>query len=321
MLLAVLIEPPRMSKSVASAIVASVVKVLLAVCACLGATGLGAQELTPRAYWPAPVGTELVIASYHYQGGDVITDASLPVEGAESYSHTIALGYQRTINLLGRTANVQVVLPFTTGSTRAEVDGLAARRDVVGQGDISATLAVNLFGAPSFSVEEFQAFRRNPSALIAADIKVVAPTGHYDEDRLINIGNNRWATRLKLGYIQPLHNSWILEASAGTWFYGENDQFLGGTRKQDSVSAVNMSLIHRIRPGFWVSLDGTHYIDGQTEVDGVPNLDYQRNSRVGVTLAYPYSSRHLLKFNFSTDVRTEVGGSYNSATVTYAFRL
>ena len=38
--------------------------------------GAMVQELSPRAYWPAPQGTRIATAAYAYTWGDVITDPS-----------------------------------------------------------------------------------------------------------------------------------------------------------------------------------------------------------------------------------------------------
>ena len=280
-----------------------------------------AQEITPRAYWPAPKGTELLVFAYGYQAGDVIASASLPIEDAKSRSNSLVLGYQKTFSLFGRTTNLQFELPFASGSTRANVAGLPARRDVSGMGDIAATLSVNLLGAPSLSPEEFLSFRQNPRPIVGLGLKIVAPTGQYDDDRLVNIGSNRWSARVRLGYIQPLTKLWILELSAGTWFFQDNEEFVSGVRKQKPVTAFDLSLIRRIKPGFWASIDGTHYIGGQTTVNGTDNVDYQRNSRLGFSVAYPFANRHLLKLSFTNDIRTDFGGDYNTFTLSYAYRL
>ena len=279
------------------------------------------QEITPRAYWPAPDGTKLLIFAYGYQAGDVITDAALPIEDAESRGNSVIFGYQQTFSLFGRTTNLQLELPFAAGSTRANVEGIAARRDVSGMGDIAATLSINLMGSPSLSPGEFQSFRKNPRPILGAGIKIVAPTGQYDDDKLVNIGSNRWAARIRLGYIQPLAEHWVLELSAGTWFFQDNKDFVAGVREQRPVTAFDISLIRRIRPGFWASLDGTFYIGGRTTVDDTKNLDYQRNSRLGFSVAYPLTDRHLWKFSFTNDLTTKSGGDYNTLTLSYAYRL
>ena len=259
--------------------------------------------------------------AYGHQAGDVITDLSLPIDGAESRSNSLILGYQKTFSFFGRTTNLQVELPFASGSTRANLEGLPVRRDVSGMGDLAATMSMNLVGAPSMSVEDFQAFRVKPQRIVALGIKVAAPTGQYDNDKLVNIGSNRWGTRLRLGYIQPLTERWILELSAGTWFFQDNEDFVSGVREQKPVTAFDVSVIRRIRPGFWASLDGTYYIGGRTTVDDTINVDYLKNSRVGFSLSYPIAKRHLLKFSFSNDIRTEYGGDYSTASLSYAYRL
>ncbi len=280
-----------------------------------------AQEITPRAYWPAPDGTKLLILAYGHQAGDVITDAALPIEDAESRSDSLILGYQQTFNLAGRTTNLQLELPFASGSTRANLEGLPERRDVSGMGDIAATLAINLLGSPSQTPEEFQTFRQNPRPILAASIKVIAPTGQYDNDKLVSIGSNRWAARIRLGYVQPLAKRWVLELSAGTWFFQDNKDFVSGVRQQKPVTAFDVSLIRRIRPGFWASLDGTFYTGGRTTVDNTINLDRQQNSRLGFSVAYPFTNRHLWKFSYTKDLTTEFGGDYNTVSISYAYRV
>ena len=45
---------------------------------------LFAQELVPRAYWPSPVGTNVLVLGYQYSSGDIVVDQSLPVVGVDS---------------------------------------------------------------------------------------------------------------------------------------------------------------------------------------------------------------------------------------------
>ena len=194
-----------------------------------------AQELTPRAYWPAPTGTRLVILGHNYSSGDVVTDPSLPVIGVDSGINLGLLAYVQTLNLWGRTANILLELPYSWGTTKGDLEGEATRRDFSGLADVGITLFVNLLGAPSMTPAEFQELRRNPQPILGVSVKIVAPTGDYDPDKLINIGTNRWAIKGELGYIVPLRAKWLLELDLGAWFIGDNDDFLGTTREQDPV--------------------------------------------------------------------------------------
>ena len=280
---------------------------------------VSAQDLTPRAYWPAPKGTKLLVLGYAYQTGDVVTDPSLPVTGIDSTINTGVIAYQQTISLFGRTSNFQLELPYVDGTTTGEVRNVAGRRDVSGLGDIRGTLSINLVGAPSMTRADFQELRKNPRPILGASITIVAPTGEYEADKLINIGTNRWAIRARLGYIQPLSPKWLMELAIGTWIFEDNDEFLGETREQEPIGAIDFSLIRRFRPGFWASLNLNYYLGGRTIISGSESADFQRNSRAGVTMVYPFKRRHAIKASFSNGVVTESGGDFQTIALSYVY--
>ena len=279
------------------------------------------QELSPRAYWPAPHGTKIAFAGYAYSTGDIVTDPSLPVVGVDSTIRTGVIGYQQTINLAGRTANFQFELPYTDGSTDGVFQGDPVNREVSGIGDVAATLSVNLMGAPTMTVAEFQKYRQDPQPLVATSLKVVAPTGEYEPDKLINIGTNRWAAKIKLAYLRPMPAKWVLEMAAGVWFFEDNEEFLGSRREQEPITALDLSLVKRLRPGFWGSIDANYYLGGRTIIDGDKRADFQRNSRLGVSLAYPFGGRHAVKASANFGVVTESGGDYNTLMLNYFYRI
>ncbi|GMR22247.1 MAG: hypothetical protein BMS9Abin37_0582 [Acidobacteriota bacterium] len=182
-----------------------------AMCSLLAATG-AAQELTPRTYWPAPEGTKVAILGYSHATGDVVTDPSLPIFGVDSKINTGYVAYLQTLSLWSRTANILVELPYLRGTTVGILEGEPRRRDFSAVGDLGVTLSVNLLGAPSMTLGDFQELRRNPHPILGATVKVLAPTGRYEADKLINIGANRWAVKAELGYI---NNSYQTDVVAG----------------------------------------------------------------------------------------------------------
>lgn len=289
------------------------------VCASLASMDAPAQDLTPRTYWPAPKGTRLLVFGYAHKSGDTVTDPSIPITGVDSRIDSAVLAYQQTLDLFGRTGNVRFEVPYVDATTTGMVGNESGRRDVSGLGDVAATLTINLAGAPSMSPAEFQELRRKPRPVLGVSIKIAAPTGQYDSDRLINIGTNRWAARLQLGYIQPISPKWLLEVSAGAWFFEDNDEFLGNTRKQDPIGALNVHLVRRFSPGFWASLDLNYYVGGHSTVGDVRNADLQRNSRAGISVAYPFRRRHAVKLGFSEGIVTESGGDFRTITLNYVY--
>ncbi len=280
---------------------------------------VSAQELTPRAYWPAPKGTNVLAVGYQYSGGDVLTDPSLPITGVDSDISTAQVSYLDTLNIFGRTASLQFALPYTWASAEGFAEGEFRSRTTSGIGDMTVRLAINLAGAPTMDVAGFQALRAQPRTIIGASVLLQVPIGAYEEDKLVNVGTNRWALKPAVGVIWPLHPTWLLEIELGVWFFGDNDEFLGVTRQQDPIVSSQFHLIKRIRPGFWASLDANYYSGGRTTVDQIERADLQRNSRIGATVAFPFKRRHAIKVTYSTGVATESGGEFDIATLSYVF--
>jgi hypothetical protein len=280
---------------------------------------VSAQELAPRAYWPAPVGTNVVAIAYQRNSGDIVMDPSLPITGVESEIDYLQASYQRFFSLLGRTTTVQFNLPWADGSTAGIVDDEFRQRNTTGLTDARVRMAINLKGAPAMDVAGFQALRQNPETIIGASLLVQAPTGEYDGERLINLGTNRWAVKPALGMIVPLHPTWLFEIEVGAWFFGDNDDFLGETRKQEPIISTEAHLIKRFRPGFWASLDANYYTGGETRIGPDFSDDLQRNARAGLTLVFPLKRRQALRAGYSTGITTRSGGDFDMYTLGWTY--
>lgn len=281
-----------------------------------------AQELLPRAYWPAPKGTKVAFVGYQYSFGDVLTDPSLPLTGLDSQIHVGFLGYLQTFSLFNRTANLIIELPYTwvttTGVIVGPVEEALERRDISGIADIGVTFSINLIGAPTMGIKEFQELRNNPRQILGAGLKILAPTGTYEENKLINISSNRWAFKPKIGYMIPLTQKWLLELELGMWIFSNNDEFLGKTRKQNPIFAGEFHLVRRFTPGFWAAIDLNYFRGGSTNL---VDQDLQRNSKIGCTIAYPFSGGHTLKAGYSMGMVTESGDDFKSFILGYNFLL
>jgi hypothetical protein len=293
-------------------------KVVLAFVGCfVWVTESAAQEITPRLFWPAPKGTKVLVAGYSYSSGEVFFDPSLPVEGADADVNTGVLAYVQTLDLFGRTSNILVSLPYVEGNTKGLLEGRPESTDFSDFGDIAVTLNVNLSGAPTMNREEFQAFRADPKPLLGASLKIIAPTGKYDPGRVINVGSNRWTTRLKLGTAFKLNPSWILEFSASGWFFGDDSDFTNGRKEQDPLYTLESNLIKRIRPGLWASLDVTYYRGGRQIIAGTELDNAKRNLKVGGTLVVPFLKRHAVKIGYASGVIIRYGDDFNEFLLSY----
>jgi len=294
---------------------------LAAALLCLGAACMAAQaqELQPRAYWPAPTGTKVLSLGYQLSRGDIITDPSLPITGVESRIHFLQATYQQTFGLFGRTTNFQFNLPYTSGHSEGIVDGQFRTRDIHAFTDARIRMSVNLRGAPAMDPEGFKALLAKPETIIGASLMVQAPTGEYDPDRLLNAGTNRWAVKPAVGLIWPMRPGWLFETELGAWIFGKNDQFVGSTREQDPIFSSEFHLVKLFDAGLWVSLDMNLYAGGRTTVDGVERDDLQRSSRFGATLVFPFKRQHALRCGYSTGVVTETGSDFDMFSLAYFY--
>ncbi len=288
-------------------------------CAALWSSLSSAQELAPRAYWPLPKGTNVVVVGYQRTTGDIVTDPSLPLSGVNSDINYAQVTYQHTLSLLGRSANMQVNIPYTWGNTEGFAEGELRNRQIAGLSDMRMLLSINLLGAPSMDLQGFQALRAEPKTIIGASLLIQAPTGAYDADKLINAGTNRWAVKPAIGVIWPFHKTWMLEMDFGVWIFGDNDEFLGVTRQQDPILSAEFHLIKRIRPGFWASFDANYYEGGQSTIGGVLRADLQRNSRMGFTGVFPFKRTHAIRASYSRGVTVASGGDFDMYALNYLY--
>lgn len=278
-----------------------------------------AQELAPRAYWPAPQGTNVLVLGYQYSWGDVVTDPTLPITGVDSKTNFAQLSYQRTLSLFGRTTNLQLNVPYTRGSTEGFAEGEFRSRRISATADARLRLSVNLLGAATMDVAGFQALRAKPRTIIGASVLLQAPTGGYEPDKLINAGSNRWAVKPALGLIWPVRPTWLLEFELGAWIFGDNDNFLGSKRQQDPILSSEFHLVKRIQPGFWASLDVNYYVGGRTTVDQTERADSQQNSRIGATAVFPFKGHHAIRVAYNTGIVTESGGDFDNFSLNYFY--
>jgi len=130
------------------------------------AWGAEAQELNPRAYWPAPEGTNVLVIGYQRSSGDIVTDPSLPLTGVDSTIDYLQVSYQRTIKLFGRSSNLQLNLPASDGHTEGFVAGEFRTRDTRGAADARIRLSINLKGAPSLDRAAFRELTQQPRTII-----------------------------------------------------------------------------------------------------------------------------------------------------------
>jgi outer membrane putative beta-barrel porin/alpha-amylase len=278
-----------------------------------------AQQMEPRSYSNAPIGLNFLLAAYQYQWGEVLLDPSIPVTNGSAKVDSVALGYSRYLDFWGQSGTVGVVLPYAWVSASGDVLGQPQNVDRSGFGDLAMRIAVNLYGAPALSMQEFRDYHQD--FIIGVSLTVTAPTGLYYPDKLVNIGTNRWSFKPELGVSKAL-GPWTLEGALGVTFFTDNDAFYTGNnvRQQDPLYALQGHLIYTFNPGLWGALDATYYEGGRTSVNGTLNEDLQQNSRWGATLAQSLDSRNSIKLYFSSGATARTGTDFRTVGIAWQYR-
>lgn len=293
--------------------------VILGVALSLGApSSPRAQVMEPLSYTNAPIGLNFVIAGYGYLWGDVLVDPSLPIKDIDAKVHTAVVNYARVLDFWGQSGTVALVVPYAWLSASGEVAGQSRSVERSGLSDVTLRLAVNLYGAPALSMQEFRGYRQD--TIVGVSLLVTAPTGQYDPQRLINIGTNRWSFKPEAGISKAL-GRWTFEAAASVTFFTDNDEFLGANvREQEPLYGLQGHAIYNFNPRLWAALDATYYTGGRTSVNGALNDDLQENSRWGATLARTLDKNHSIKLYFNSGVTARTGTNFNAVGMAWQYR-
>lgn len=285
----------------------------------MGCSSVMAQSLEPRSYSVSPTGVNIVVVGQAYATGDLNFDPSLPIDNGSAQINNSVLGYFRSVNVLGRSANVSVALPYAWGKLQGNYLGEYMQISRSGLMDFQTRFAINLYGAKAMKLKDFAGHRQR--TLIGASVVVVAPTGQYDPAKVINIGNNRWAFRPEVGISQSLKRIPLsLEGHIAVWLYTANNNFQRGmTRTQAPIFSNQFHAVYDINKRIWVAGDATYYVGGRTAINGVERDDLQSNSRYGATAAFRLTRRHSFKLAYSAGARTTIGGNFRSVGLSYQY--
>ncbi len=262
-----------------------------------------------------PIGANFAGAVYAYTAGDVSLEPELQLQNVKFDLQTFGLKYIRSFELLGKSARVDVAQPYQIGHWKGLLSGAPASTDREGWADSSVRFAVYLVGAPPLAGKEFAEYRAKADHETIVGLGLVAqlPTGQYYDNKLINLGNNRFSFRPQLGAVHNWGN-WSAELTVQGWFFTQNDDFFHGRRlEQDPIYTADANLVYTFRPGLWVAGSVGYAGGGTTSVNGVSSDNSQSSIGFGASVGLPISHTVGVKFGY-LGARTQVGTGQNTDT-------
>lgn len=279
---------------------------------------LSAQDLEPRYLSPAPVGMNFLVAGYIYSNGNILTDPALPIEGLNANLNTFVFAYARTLNLFGFSGKFDVVVPYSFGDWYGDVYGRDSSTSRSGIADPMMSVSVILIGGEAMTISEF--LKHTESFTLGFALRVKMPLGQYNEEKLINLGTNRWMIKPSLGMSYNIKR-WTFEFHLGSWLFTTNNAFWNGNQlKQDPMYSGQLHVIYSFQAGFWGAVSYGLVTGERTTLNGNYKDDNQLSEKIGVVLIFPLSQSHSIKLGYSSGISARYGAKFDSYALTYQYR-
>lgn len=277
-----------------------------------------AQDLDPRAYIWIPRNTRTAVAGFSYSYGGVMLDPTLPIQDLNADVQTVVLSYVHSFSFLGLTSQALVATPYSWAQLSGKVLGQQESATRSGFGDMRARITVLLAGAPAASLEQIKQAPRK--TILGFSMNIIAPTGQFFSDKLINLGTNRFSFRPELALTQPIGRRGLIDIYSGVWFFTNNTEFYPGNavRTQEPMGTFQAHFSYNINPRFWVALNTTYYVGGTSSINDLYNDDRQSNARVGITSVFPVGKYNSLKLAASTGAVVRVGQDFTTISIGWA---
>ena len=277
-----------------------------------------ADELEPRRWAHLPVNTNFIGAGYAYTSADISFDPLLKIENGEMKLDTWAAKFIRSFSLFDKTARVDLLQAYQEGRWSGLLDGVPRKVRRSGWSDTIVRFAVNLYGAPPLEGEEYTRYRAamDSETIVGAGLSVQLPTGDYMNDKLINLGTNRFTFRPQFGVVHT-RGKWTLETTGYVTLYTDNTDFFNGHRlEQSPLYVINGHLIYTLRPAVWVGASAGYDHGGRSTVDGAEKDDRKQDLLWALSLGFPVSRQLGVKISYiASRTQENVGSDTDSVVV------
>lgn len=275
------------------------------------------QEMEPRNYSSIPIHLNALVLSYSYSDGNIITEGTTPIQDLNLKTNSIVLGGLRSFGLLGKLCKVQVAAPFIFLNGTAKLRGTDTSGSRTGFGDSRIKLIMNVIGTPALLPKDFMKFKEE--FVLGTSLVVSVPTGLYYDDKLINLGSNRWGFKPELG-MSYNKGPVFFEFFTGVWMFTKNTEYLKtNTITQNPLFALQFNVSYFFPSKIWFAVNSTYVTGGETKVNGVVQNNFQKNFNLGLTLSVPIDVNNSIRLNASTGVETRAGGDFSTISLAYQY--
>ncbi|PUA43735.1 transporter [Pseudomonas protegens] len=207
---------------------------LLPLCSLLPALHASAGEVAPGDYEQYPVGA--TIGAIYYQHATTDSAYANGHKVSSDFKVSSDVGILRLIHVYALSDTVtidpQFLLPFGHVSSSADASALGSTRGV---GDLILTAPI-----------KWRLNEARDTLSIAPYLYV--PTGTYDKDDALNIGENRWKFELQSAYVKHFTEQWAVDLVGGATWYGDNTDYAANAARMKQDVSYAAQIMGRYMP-------------------------------------------------------------------------
>lgn len=246
-------------------------------------------------YTALPAGTNLGLVYYQYAERDTLYSrgSKVPVNAGLDSQIGILRGVHFT-KLGDYIVDPQFLLPF--GQLKANND-TRFLGETQGVGDLILAATVWLVNKPEantyFGITPF----------------LTLPTGQYDRNKALNLGENRTKFTLQAGYITGLSKNVSLDLIGDVTLHGRNNDFgpTSAVLKQDPTYQAQMYLRYHLTPTFDLRAGISRTVNGETSINGIDQADKGGTTKANIGASYFLRSTTQLLATYGRDLSVREG--------------
>ncbi len=187
-----------------------------------------------------------------------------------------------------------------------QTPGKEFNQSASGYGDPAVQYVVNLYGTPALR-SGVDLLNYEPTWTVDTAVMLALPVGEYENDKLVNMGLNRFYGRLALPVkyhfgVFDFGNMSSLELIPSVWLFDANTDFMGQELENDPMWQLEGHLTHDFTRSFFGSLDMLYRKGFQSKINGVEIGDELEIGNLGFTLNFQATQNLIVRTSYSSNV-------------------
>ena len=256
-----------------------------------------------RAYHLRPEGSSDISLTTTLLHGEGVKNFGAGDEAFELDVGVVTPAYRHTLDIMGNAGTVLIGMPLGNVSFNTSLGTIDVDTDIA-QGDLFVGGVFGLVGTPSLSLMEYVQHKPGFQASVAG--RLFLPTGDYDPNRAVSLGQNRWTLEASVPITYVLGESMIdpelmtFEIRPVVVIFGDNDDPPGPATvmSQDPIFGVEGHITRNFGNSVWAALDGYYETGGETSFNGVAQGDGLETLAFGATLGLVLSPNVALRLSY-----------------------